>query len=230
MRPGQDGRRPSLPSCWMFKTRRRRMDKKGNHSYWAAIFKSLQVYKLNGLGAVSWPCCFFKISLFFVCFLFLFSLVGFPLRFLKSQKLPAELSGRNVGISSRRRRWDGWRETLSLRLRCSDRPYTPQPPTRPLASSFLRPAALLHKPPLLTGPHPSAVERKQTQQAAGEKKERKVVKETHNLVFSSASLRAQSSRLSVPPPCWPVGVLVTPAGWKNATAHPAHRLRFFIFF
>lgn len=123
-------------------------------------------------------------------------------------------------------------EMVEGRLSASDSGAltVPAPPTRPLASSFLRPAALLHKPPLLTGPHPSAVERKQTQQAAGEKKERKVVKETHNLVFSSASLRAQSSRLSVPPPCWPVGVLVTPAGWKNATAHPAHRLRFFFFF
>lgn len=116
MRPGQDGRRPSLPSCWMFKTRRRRMDKKGNHSYWAAIFKSLQVYKLNGLGAVSLPCCFVKISLFFVCFVCFSRWLVFRSGFLKSQKLPAELSGRNVGISSRRRRWDGWRETLSLSL------------------------------------------------------------------------------------------------------------------
>lgn len=170
----------------------------------------------------------------FCLFCLFFSLVGFPLRVSEKPKT----SGRAL----REERGDQQQKKTVRWLKGDSQPLlvppdsgaltvpAPPPPTRPLASSFLRPAALLHKPLLLTGPHPSAVERKQTQQAAGEKKERKVVKETHNLVFSSASLRAQSSRLSVPPPCWPVGVLVTPAGWKNATAHPAHRLRFFFFF
>lgn len=153
------------------------------------------MYKLNGLGAVSWPCCFFKISLFFVCFFLFFSLVGFPLRVSEKPKT----SGRAL----REERGDQQQKNTVRWLKGDSQPLLvppDSPPTRPLASSFLRPAALLHKPLLLTGPHPSAVERKQTQQAAGEKKERKVVKETHNLVFSSASLRAQSSRLSVPPP------------------------------